>query len=187
MNYLKKPWVWVVVVLVVFGIWAMSSYNQFVSLSQSADTQWAQVENQFQRRYDLVPNLVSAVRGSFKQEQEVFAAIDAARTHYAGASSVEGKVGAANELESSLGRLLVITENYPQLTSQANVRALMDELAGTENRIAVERGRYNETVQSYNVAVKSFPGVITASLFGYHERALFNAATGAQNAPKVDF
>ncbi|MES2953362.1 MAG: LemA family protein [Patescibacteria group bacterium] len=185
MDIFKKGWVWVIVAVLVLGIWAVSSYNSFVSLSEGADTQWAQVENQFQRRFDLVPNLVASVKGSLAQEQKVFGDIADARTRYAGAASVDDKVAAANQLEGSLARLLVIVESYPQLASQANVRALMDELAGTENRIAVERGRFNEKVQAYNIAVKRFPGVVTASLFGYKERALFKANENADTAPAV--
>ena len=175
------------IVLVVLIGWAGLSYNRFVTLSQAADTQWAQVEVQYQRRFDLIPNLVESVKGIFKQEKDVFTAIADARTHYAGATTVDDKVAAANQLETSLGRLLVITENYPELKSSANLSALMDELAGTENRVSVERRRYNETVQEYNGAVKKIPGALIAPLFGFKERALFAAADQAQNAPKVSF
>lgn len=187
MQFFKKPWVWVVAIIIILAIASISYYNKFTVLSRSADAQWAQVENQFQRRFDLIPNLVESVKGIMKQEQAVFTAIADARTRYAGAGTPNEKAAAASQVEGALGRLLVILENYPQLRSSENVTRLMDELAGTENRIAVERGRFNEVVGSYNIAVSRIPGVMFAKVFGFEERALFKAAEAAQTAPQVQF
>jgi LemA protein len=179
-----------VIIAIVFGLWFRSSYNGFVDKSAAIDAQWAQVEVQYQRRYDLIPNLVSATQGIFDQEQEVFGAIAEARTRYASAQASgdsDEQVQAAAEVESALGRLLVVIENYPELRSQDNVTQLMDELAGTENRIAVERGRFNEATRDYNTATKRFPGVIVANMFGYDERPYFEAAAGTDVAPDVEF
>jgi LemA protein len=189
----KSIWLWVVVVIIIVaGVMGMSYYNSFITLGQSADTQWAQVENQFQRRYDLIPNLVESVKGIFNQEKEVFTAIADARTKYGGvvanpSATVGDKVAAAQGVESALGRLLVVMENYPQLKSSENVTRLMDELAGTENRVAVERGQFNEFVKAYNLAVMTLPGKLFASVFGFSERALFEATQGAETAPEVKF
>lgn len=187
MNFIKKPWFWIIVVVVLAALWFMGSYNRFVTLDESVDGQWAQVEVQLQRRFDLIPNLVGAVQGIFDQEREVFEAIAEARTRYSGAGSVDEKVQAATGLESALGRLLVIMENYPELRSQQNVTQLMDQLEGTENRVSVERRRFNEIARDYNIAIKRFPGMIAASLFGFDDRALFEAVEGADVAPTVDF
>lgn len=175
----------VAVVALIGGIFG-GYYNSFVSKQQAVDSQWAQVENQYQRRYDLIPNLVAAVKGVLKQEQKVFGDIAEARKGYTGARTTEEKVAAANQMESALSRLLVIVENYPQLKSNENVRDLMVQLEGTENRISVERRRYNEEVRSYNTAVKRFPGVVFAGIFGFEERSYFESAASAKRAPKVD-
>lgn len=183
----KSPWFWVVAVLIILGLWFMGAYNSFITLDQHVTTQWAQVETQYQRRFDLIPNLVESVKGIFEQEQEVFGALAQARTKYGSAQGAEQRAQAANEVESALSRLLVVVENYPQLRSSENVRQLMDELAGTENRIATERRRYNETVQEYNIAVKRFPGNMLASIFGFKERTPFQAEQGSDQAPDVNF
>ncbi len=183
-----KKTLWIVLALiVVVGGYAWMSYNSFVSLNTAVDVQWAQVESQFQRRFDLIPNLVASVQGIMKQEKDVFGAISEARTRYAGAQSVNEKAAAASQVEGALGRLLVIMENYPQLTSGATVRDLMTQLEGTENRIAVERQRYNDAVGVLNVKVQRFPSNIAANIFGFDVRELFKAAAGAENAPKVAF
>jgi LemA protein len=176
-----------IVVLVLLVIWTMTTYNSLVTKAQAVDTQWAQVETQYQRRLDLIPNLVGAVQGAMKQEKEVFTALADARTRYAGAGSTADKVAAANQVESAFARLLVVMENYPQLKSIDTVSGLMAENAGTENRISVERGRYNEVVGVYQIATKRFPGGLIASIFGFGPREMFQAAEGAENAPKVDF
>jgi LemA protein len=164
----------------------MGSYNSLVKESAGVDAQWAQVETQYQRRFDLIPNLVASVQGSMKQETAIFNAIANARQGYAGARTTDEKVAAAGQMESALGRLLVITENYPVLKSNENVQSLMAQLEGTENRVSVERMRYNDAVKDYNVKVKSFPGNIFAKLFGFGERKMFQADSAAASAPKVN-
>lgn len=186
-QYFKSPLVWVIGIVIILGLWVVGNYNRFVSMNGQIDGQWAQVEVQYQRRFDLIPNLVESVKGIFEQERGVFSEISEARTRYAGASNVNAKVTAANQLEGALGRLLVIMENYPQLRSAENVTQLMDELAGTENRVAVERKRFNELTRDYNIAVKRFPGRIFASIFGFEERALFESVEGSEQAPRVEF
>jgi LemA protein len=174
--------------IVVLGVVSIVGfYNGLVGKSQGIDNQWAQVETQYQRRFDLIPNLVNSVKGIFEQEQKVFGDIAEARTRYAGATTVDEKAKAAGELETALGRLLVIIENYPELRSSAAVQQLMDELAGTENRVAVERRRFNDLVKDYNTTIKRVPGNLIAPLFGFSERAYFEAATGAEKAPTVEF
>jgi LemA protein len=162
-------------------------YNSLQTKTQAIDAQWAQVETQYQRRLDLIPNLVNTVKGFFAQEQTVFGQIAEARTRYSGAKSVDEKVAAANELDSALARLLVIVENYPNIKSDQTVIGLMDELSGTENRIAVERRRFNEGVQDYNTTIKRVPGSFLASLFGFKGRLYFQAAAGAERTPEVKF
>jgi LemA protein len=163
------------------------SYNRFVSQEEAVKAQWAQVENQLQRRNDLIPNLVESTKGFAQQERDVFNAIAESRAKLAGAQTTEQKIQAANEQTSALSRLLVVVENYPVLKSNETFARLMDELAGTENRIAVERMRYNERVQEYNTARRSFPANITAGIFGFQEYPLFQAPESAKNVPKVDF
>jgi len=178
--------------LLIFGgiavfllLWGISSYNSLVTGNQRVDQQWAQVETQYQRRFDLIPNLVESVKGVLKQEQTIFKDIADARSRYAGATTVDEKSAAATGVESSLGRLLVIMENYPELKSDTTVVRLMDELAGTENRISVERKRFNDTVSRYNLQVIRFPGSIFANMFGFKEREFFQAQDAAQTAPSV--
>jgi LemA protein len=183
-NFFAWP-VIVGVIVVVLAIWVIGSYNGFVKSNEAINAQWAQVESQYQRRYDLIPNLVASVQGIMKQEQTVFTAIADARTHYGGATTPDQKAAAAGEVESALSRLLVVMENYPQLKSADTVQSLMAELAGTENRIAVERMRYNDLVRDYNVRVKSFPGSLFASMFGFVPHTLFEAVDAAQTAPQV--
>jgi len=184
-GYIK--WVVIIGVVLLLVVWFMGSYNSLVTLNQKTDTQWAQVENQFQRRFDLVPNIVSTVKGVAAQETAIFTAIAEARTRYSGAQTTDQKVAAANEYQSALGRLLVITENYPQLKSADSFNALMAELAGTENRVAVERGRFNEVVGEYNIATKRIPGSLVAALFGFEQKELFKAQEVAQATPVVNF
>ena len=174
--------------IVVLGVVSIIGfYNGLISKTQAIDNQWAQVETQYQRRFDLIPNLVNSVKGIFAQEQKVFGDIAEARTRYAGAKTVDEKVAAAGEVESALARLLVIIENYPEIKSDAAVVGLMDELAGTENRVAVERRRFNDLVKDYNTTIKRIPGSLIAPMFGFSERAYFEAAEGAEKAPTVKF
>lgn len=175
-----------IAVLVLIVIYGFSGYNSLVRLNESADAQWSKVETQYQRRLDLIPNLVNSVKGVLTQEQKVFGDIAAARTAYGSAATPNDKAAAASQIESSLGRLLVIVENYPQLASSQTVRDLMTELEGTENRISVERSRFNDVVLAYNTAIKSFPKNMLAAITGFHERAYFQAASGADTAPTVN-
>ncbi len=164
------------------------SYNRFVSQEETIKTQWSQVENQLQRRNDLIPNLVEATKGFAQQERDVFQAIADSRAKLAGATTPEQRMTAATEQSSALARLLVVVENYPILKSDATFARLMDELAGTENRIAVERMRYNETVQAYNTSRRQFPSNITGAIFGFQkDYPVFKADEGAKVVPKVDF
>ena len=163
------------------------SYNTFVSQEETIKTAWAQVENQLQRRNDLIPNLVETAKGFAQQERDVFGAIADSRAKLAGAQTPEQRIAAANEQSTALSRLLVVVENYPDLKSNQTFARLMDELAGTENRLAVERMRYNEAVQAYNTQRRSFPSNITAGIFGFKEHPLFQAPESAKQVPKVDF
>ncbi len=163
------------------------SYNTFVGQEEAIKTQWAQVENQLQRRNDLIPNLVETTKGIAQQEQDVFGRIAESRAKMAGATTPEQRIAAANEQSSALARLLVVVENYPQLRSSESFNRLMDELSGTENRISVERMRYNERVQEYNTLRRRFPSNVTASIFGFKEHPLFDAPTAAEQVPKVNF
>ena len=163
------------------------SYNTFVSKEEGIKAQWAQVENQLQRRNDLIPNLVETTKGIAQQEKDVFGQIADSRAKMAGAKTPQDTIQAANEQSAALGRLLVVVENYPQLRSSESFNRLMDELSGTENRIAVERMRYNERVQDYNITRRRFPSNITAGIFGFKEYPLFNAPPAAEQVPKVNF
>ena len=183
---MKKIWLLIGAIVLLVALSFIGFYNQLITKTQNIDGQWAQVETQYQRRFDLIPNLVSSVEGIMEQEQEVFGAIAEARTKYAGATTVDEKAAAATQVESALGRLLVIMENYPELRSNESVLALMDELAGTENRISVERGRFNDLVKDYNITIKKFPARLIAGMFGFNERAFFEAAEGAETAPQVE-
>ncbi|MES2985764.1 MAG: LemA family protein [Patescibacteria group bacterium] len=182
---MKKTYIWIGIIVVI-GLVLLSSYNGLVTSREEYTSKWAQVENQYQRRFDLIPNLVNSVQGVMKQETEVFTALAEARTRYSGAATQADKVQAANQVESSLSRLLVVMENYPQLRSIEAVQTLMVELAGTENRIAVERQGYNSVIQSYNLKVKRLPGSIFAAMFGFDAQPYFEAAGGADVAPEVN-
>ncbi len=177
----------VILLILVIGGAVWGSYNSLVTKSQAIEAQWAQVETQYQRRFDLIPNLVESVRGYMVQEKTIFTQIAEARSRYSGAATVDEKAAAGSEVESALGRLLVIMENYPQLQSVQPVTQMMDELAGTENRINVERTRYNDRVRDYNTTIKKFPTNLLASLFNFNEKKYFQAESTANQVPKVDF
>lgn len=185
-NRMKKTLLIIGAIVVVVLLYGWTTYNGLVSTSIGVDNQWAQVETQYQRRFDLIPNLVESVKGIMKQEQAIFSEIAEARTRYSGATTVDEKVRATGQVESALGRLLVITENYPQLKSADTVQTLMSQLEGTENRVSVERKRFNDGVASYNLLTKRFPSSIVASLFGFGSRDYFDAVAGSENAPAVN-
>ncbi len=184
---MKKGLLAVIGIVVLAGLWLMGLYNGLVGMDQEVKTQWAKVETQYQRRFDLIPNLVESSKAVLKQEQAIIDSVTEARTKYSGATTVDEKARAAGEVESALGRLLVVMENYPELKSDETVQRLMDELAGTENRIAVERSRYNELVGSFNVKVKTFPNNLIASILGFSEKAFFESTEAAAEAPAVKF
>lgn len=163
------------------------TYNRFVSMDEAVKGSWAQVENQLQRRYDLIPNLVETVKGYAKQEKDVLVEVTNARAKVGGAGTVPDKINANNELSGALSRLLVVVEKYPDLKSNQNFIRLQDELAGTENRIAVERMRYNEAVKAYNVSIRSFPANLLAGMFGFQKAAFFEAPATAKATPQVKF
>ena len=163
------------------------SYNTFVKQEEAVKAQWAQVENQLQRRNDLIPNLVETVKGYAQHEESVYKDIADARSRLLAAKSPEESIAAANQQTSALGRLLAVVENYPQLRANEQFNRLMDELAGTENRLAVERMRYNERVQEYNTARRQFPGNLTAKMFGFKDYPFFQVPDEAKQVPKVDF
>ena len=179
----------VVILIVVFSLFSFfqGNYNTFVSLDEAVKGSWAQVENQLQRRYDLIPNLVETVKGYAKQEKDVLVEVTNARAKVGGAANVPDKIKANNELTGALSRLRVVVERYPDLKSNQNFIRLQDELAGTENRIAVERKRYNDAVKTYNVAIRSFPANLIAGMFGFQNATLFEAPAAAKAAPHVKF
>jgi len=162
-------------------------YNQLVGLQQNIQSAWAQVQNQLQRRNDLIPNLVNTVKGYATHEQAVFEAVANARARLLSAGTRDEQIEAAQGLNSALGRLLAIAEQYPQLKANEQFNRLSDELAGTENRIAVERMRFNDAVRAYNTYRNSFPTVLYAGWLGFKEEKFFAAPTEAQQVPKVDF
>lgn len=187
---LKKIFGPVAIIIIILGVFALlfiPKYNSLVTAEENVDSKWAQVENQLQRRYDLIPNLVESVKGYAKHEQEVIASITEARAQLGNAETPEQQAIANDALNGALGRLLVVVENYPNLKADANFRQLMDELAGTENRLAVAREDYNNEVQGFNKIVKRFPGNVVAGMFGFEQKEYFKAAAGAEKAPAVDF
>lgn len=174
-------------VILIMLLTGVGTYNSLAKANQNVDAKWSQVENVMQRRYDLIPNLVNAVKGSMKQEKEVFGAIADARSNYAKADSTKEKAAANAQLDKSVGTLInVIREAYPTLNSNKQVDTLMTQLEGSENRIAVERKRYNEAVQSYNQSVVTFPKNIFANMMGMGQKDYFKADAGASKAPVVD-
>lgn len=189
-----------IIIVVVIGLLVIGggiSYNGFVKNEEQVNSAWSQVENQYQRRYDLIPNLVNTVKGYAKQEEKVLTEVTEARARISQITVTPEVLNdtvafrkfeqAQGELTGALKSLLSVTEAYPDLKSNQNFLALQAELAGTENRIAVERMRFNEVVQQYNVQVRHFPGSIFAGIFGFHAKAYFKGAEGSQNAPRVEF
>ena len=185
------------IVLIVLGIviffilmaysYFKGTYNTLVTLDEGVKAAWAQVENQLQRRYDLIPNYVETVKGYAAHEKEVLVKVTEARSRVAGATNMPEKMAANNQLSSALARLLLVVERYPNLKANTNFIRLQDELAGTENRIAVERRRFNETVRVYNTKMRTFPTNIIAGMFGFEKAAFFKVPKERQEAPKVKF
>lgn len=186
----KKVLIGIIAFLVICGIYFVSTYNSFQRLDESANSNWAQIENQLQRRNDLIPNLVNTVKGYASHEKSIFIGVADARAKLAGAvksGDVKAVNNANSDLSNALSRLLVVVENYPQLKANENFRALQDELAGTENRIAVARKDYNDSVKTLNAAIRVFPGNIIAGSCGIKAREYFQAEEGATKAPSVKF
>ncbi len=188
-------------VILIFAVgivsWGTGLYNGFVARQEAVNSQWSQVENQYQRRYDLIPNLVETVKGFASQEQKVLIGVTEARSKV-GQMKITPEVlnnpqafkqfqSAQDNLSGALSRLMVVVEQYPQLKSDKNFLELQAQLEGTENRIAVERRRFNEVVQEYNTSVRRFPGAIVAGMFGFQQKQYFEAVAGAEAAPKVSF
>lgn len=177
-----------VAIVLLFGMSVIGTRNELVTQKNTVEAAFAQVEAALQRRADLIPNLVETVKGFASQEKDVIASVANARAALSGARTPAEKISANGQLDGALSRLLVVVESYPQLKSDANFMRLQDELAGTENRIAVERRKYNETVQKYNTTIELFPNNIAASLFGFQRNdAYFKTEPGARTAPKVNF
>ena len=177
----------IVIILIVFALLLIPKYNSLVTGEENVDSKWAQVENQLQRRYDLIPNLVESVKGYTSHEQQVIADITNARAQMGSANTPAQQAGANDALTGALSRLLVVVENYPNLKADVNFRQLMDELAGTENRLAVAREDYNNEVQQFNKHVKRFPGNLIAGMFGFEQKEYFKSAAGADQSPSIDF
>jgi LemA protein len=187
-----------IALVVILGLMVMSSYNGLVSLQQATDAQWAQVQNVYQRRADLVPNLVSTVAGAANFEKSTLMAVTEARASVGRVQLPSGTAPtdpaqlaafqeAQGQLGSALSRLLVVSERYPDLKATANFRDLQSQLEGTENRISVERGHFNDVVQAYDTAIRRFPAVILAGMFGFTNRPYFAATAGSETPPKVQF
>ncbi len=177
----------IVLIGILFGGWFLITYNGLVSAQEGVDAQWYQVENQYQRRADLIPNLVDTVKGYAAHEEKLFLEVTKYRSQWSAAGSQEEKIEAAKGMDSAISRLLVVVENYPQLKSSENFLALQAQLEGTENRIAVERMRYNEKVRDYNTQIKRMPSSIVANTFGFGSKSYFEAEKGAEEAPDVKF
>ena len=179
----------VLLIIIILGVYSSikGTYNRLVVLDEGVKTSWAQVENQLQRRYDLIPNYVETVKGYASHESEVFIRVTEARARVGSANTPMEKIEANNGLSGALARLMVVVENYPDLKANTNFIRLQDELAGTENRISVERRRFNESVRQYNQQIRTFPNNLLAGFFGFERADLFEAAADAQTAPQVQF
>jgi len=184
--FYSKPWFWALVVIVIIAFWLIGTYNSFIVMTQRIDNQWAQVETQYQRRIDLIPNLVNTARGYMQFERSLLEEITTLRSQWMTTTDIDDKVNIGNALDSALGRLIAVFESYPELKSIQAVASLMDELAGTENRIAVERMRFNDRVREYNTGIMVFPSNILANMFGFKERPYFQAQEGAEIVPIVN-
>ncbi len=187
LNTTHKVWIGVGIAVVLLLVWFVSMYNSLVSSSVNVDNSWGNVQASYQRRFDLIPNLVNTVKGYAAHETELFERITALRSQWSTSKSVDDQVKASNALDSAVSRLLLVAENYPDLKANTNFLALQDELAGTENRINVARRDYNEAVRVFNTRVQVFPTNILASSFGFKEKTFFQAEAGSEKAVKVSF
>lgn len=187
MKKILTPLIIIGIVIVIIGVTMIGPYNKLVGMDEDTNTALSNIDNQLQRRVDLIPNLVNTVKGYAKHEVDVFKQVSDARSKLAGASTPKEKAEANGEVNSALSRLLAISENYPDLKADKQFTGLRDELAGTENRIAVARNDYNTSVNKYNQAIRHFPTTIVAKLFGFDKKEYFKAESGADKAPKVDF
>ena len=193
---MKKSTIIIIAVVAVLAIWGVTSYNGLVKMDESVNTAWSNVENQYQRRADLIPNLVNTVKGYATHEKETLEAVMAARSKATQMTidadnltpeKLQAYQKAQGEIGSALGRLLAITEAYPDLKANENFKELQAQLEGTENRISVERRNFNETARSYNTAIRTFPKTIIAGMCGFEKRPYFEAEEGANKAPEVKF
>jgi LemA protein len=175
------------IVLAAAGMYVKNTYNSMVVMQEGVNNSWAQVQTVLQRRYDLIPNLVETVKGYASHEERVLTEVTDARARVGGAATPDARMKAEGELSGALSRLLVVVENYPQLKANQNFIMLQDQLEGTENRISVERSRYNNTVMGYNQYIRMFPQNIVAGLFHFEQHAFFEAPGAAQQAPQVQF
>lgn len=174
-------------IVLIVVLWFIGTYNSLVSADQTVNEKWSQVENQYQRRADLIPNLVKTVQGYAAHESKVFIDVTEARSQWAAAKTPGDKIKAAEGMDSALSRLMVVVENYPQLKASENFAALQAQLEGTENRVTVARMDYNTVVKEYNVKIKTIPTSIIAGIYGFGDKPFFEAEKGAENAPKVNF
>lgn len=193
---MKKTWILIVIAIVALAGYAMSSYNSMVNKDEAVSTAWSNVENQYQRRADLIPNLVNTVKGYASHEKETLEAVISARakatqttldTENLTPEKLEAFNRAQGTLGSALGRLMVVAEKYPELKANENFKSLQAQLEGTENRISVERRKFNDVAGTYNVSIRRFPNNIFAGMFGFEKRPYFEAEEGTQKAPKVEF
>jgi len=173
--------------ILILVLWFIGTYNSLVSVNEDVNTKWSQVENQYQRRADLIPNLVETVKGYAKHEATVFEEVTKARSQWTGAKTSDEKMKAAGEMDSALARLMVVVEAYPDLKASESYTTLQAQLEGTENRISTERMRYNDAVREYNVKIKRIPTSIVADIYGYKDKPFFEADKGTDKAPKVNF
>ena len=193
---MKKSTIILIAVIAIAAIWGISAYNGLVKMDESVSTAWSNVENQYQRRTDLIPNLVNTVKGYASHEKETFEAVVSARSKATQMTvdadnltpeKLQEYQKAQGEIGAALGRLLAITENYPELKANENFKELQAQLEGTENRISVERRNFNEVARSYNTSIRTFPKTIIASICGFDKRPYFEAEEGANKAPEVNF
>ncbi len=195
-TFMKKTWIIIIAVIAVIAIYGVSSYNSMVSQEEAVGTAWSNVENQYQRRADLIPNLVNTVKGYATHEKETFDAVVSARAKATQTTvsiddltpeKMEAYQRAQGEVGSALSRLLAVTENYPELKANENFQTLQAQLEGTENRISVERRNFNDVARAYNTSIRRFPKNIFAGMFGFEKRPYFEAQEGAEKAPEVKF